>query len=196
MVIVADGRAVGLQVSSVQRGGDSVVYTERTAVGTQINQVSRLTFDSAGAVRRLDQTGKVRGQDTRIVLEYSGGRVRGQARVVGADGPRSFAVDSAVTRGMLDDNAIQAVLPTLDWVINTRYSLPVFASGENRSRTMTLTIADLETVQVPAGSFETYRADLEGGAQRVSFYVTTAAPHRLVKVALAGSPVEFLAVNQ
>ena len=76
-----------------------------------------------------------------------------------------------------------------------RWALEVFAGGENRLRSMTLTAADLTTITVPAGTFECYRADLEGGPQRVSFYVTTGAPHRIVRVEVANSPVEFVAVN-
>ena len=57
------------------------------------------------------------------------------------------------------------------------------------------TAADITQVATPAGTFECYRADLEGGQQRVSFFVTTAAPHRIVRVELANSPVVFVAVS-
>jgi len=197
MVILAQGRTVGLQVSEIARGGDSVVYTERTSLGPQLNQITRLVFDSAGHMRRLEQTGKVRGQDTRITLTYGAGRVRGQAQVVGGDGrPQSFTVDTAVTPTIIDDNGLVALLPTLPWALNTRWTFPIFGSGENRVRNVTLTAADIEQTATPAGTFETYRADLEGATQAVSFYVTTSQPHRLVRITLTGSPVEFLVVNK
>lgn len=197
LVILAQGQTVGLQVAEIARAGDSVVYTERTSLGPQLNQVTRLVFDSAGRMRRLDQTGKVRGQDTRITLSYGSGRVRGQAQVIGGDGqPKSFTVDTAVTPTIIDDNGLVALLPTLPWALNTRWTIPIFGSGENRIRNVTLTVADIEQSATPAGTFETYRADLDGASQAVSFYVTTASPHRLVRITLAGSPVEFLAVNK
>jgi hypothetical protein len=121
--------------------------------------------------------------------------VRGEARVIGPEGPRSFTVDSAAGPAVLDDNAIQALLPALPWALNTRWTFRVFASGENRFRDVSLTVADIQQVAVPAGRLEAYRAYLEGGAQPVSFFVTTAAPHRLVRVVLEGSPIEFVAVN-
>lgn len=197
MVVLVQGRTVGLQVAEIARGGDSVVYTERTALGPQLNQVTRLVFDSAGRMRRLDQTGKVRGQDTRIALTYGAGRVRGQAQVIGGDGrPQSFTVDTSVAPGIIDDNGLVALLPTLPWALNTRWTIPIFGSGENRTRTVTLTVADIEQTVTPAGAFETYRADLEGASQAVSFYVTTSRPHRLVRITLTGSPVEFLAITR
>jgi hypothetical protein len=156
-----------------------------------------VVFDTAGRMRRLEQTGKVRGQDTRIALSYGGGRVRGQAQVLDSLGkPRTLAVDTAVSAAIVDDNALIALLPALPWAINTRWTIPVFGSGENRIRNVTLTVADIEPVRTPAGEFEAYRADLEGASQSVSFYVTTATPHRLVRITLLGSPIEFLAVNK
>jgi hypothetical protein len=123
--------------------------------------------------------------------------VRGQAQVIGGDGrPQSFAVDTAVTPGIIDDNGLVALLPALPWALNTQWTIPIFGSGENRVRSVTLTVADIEQTATPAGTFETYRADLEGASQAVSFYVTTTPPHRLVRITLAGSPVEFLAVNK
>ncbi len=196
LVIVAQGATVGLQVSEVARDGDSLTYTERTSIGTGISQTTTVVFDTAGRMRSLSQNGKVRGQETRISLRYAGGRVRGDAQVAGPDGPRRFAVDTAVSVGIVDDNAIQAVLPYLKWELNTEWRFEVFAGGENATREMTLTAADIVRVNVPAGQFEVYRADLRGAAQVVSFFVTTARPHRVIRVSLSGSPIEFLAINR
>jgi predicted Zn-dependent peptidase len=197
LVIVAQGQPVGLQVAEISRGGDSVVYTERTSLGPQLNQITRLVFDSAGRMRRLDQTGRVRGHDTKIALTYGAGRVKGQAQVLDSIGsPRIVAVDTAIAPATIDDNALVALLPTLPWALNTRWTIPVFASGESRVRKVTLTVADIEPVRTPAGDFEAFRADLEGASQAVSFYVTTTAPYRLVRIALTGSPVEFLAISK
>jgi len=195
LLITVQGRAIGLQVAELTRSGDSLLYTERSAVGPSLSQVTRLVLDTTGVVRHVEQAGKVRGQDTRMALAYAGGRVRGNGVAAGAQGPVSFTADTAVTGPVLDDNAIQLLLPALPWVINTRWSFEVFTAGENRVRQMTLTAADIATTTVPAGTFETYRAELDGGPQRITFYVTTALPHRVVRVAIAGSPVEFLALN-
>ncbi len=195
LAILAQGQTIGLQVTRLVRAGDSLIYSERTQLGQALNQTTTLTFDTVGRMRHLDQTGVVRGQDTKIRLGYGGGRVRGEVQVVGSKGPEHFTVDTAIASTVLDDNAVQAILPLLPWAMNTRWSFQVFVSGENAVRAMTLTAADIAKVNTPAGSFECYRADLEGGQQRVSFFVTTALPHRVVRVELANSPVVFIAVN-
>lgn len=193
--ILAQDRTIGRQVTRLVRAGDSLVYTEQTRLGQALDQTTTLTFDTAGRMRHLDQAGVVGGQETRIRLEYGGGRVRGEGRVFGTGGPEPFRVDTAVAPDILDDNAVQALLPLLPWALNTRWSFAVFVSAENRIRRLTLTAADITQTDTPAGRFECYRADLEGGQQRVSFFVTTARPHRVVRVELASSPVVFVAVN-
>ncbi|TFG51395.1 MAG: hypothetical protein E4H38_01670 [Gemmatimonadales bacterium] len=62
-------------------------------------------------------------------------------------------------------------------------------------RTMTLTVADITPVTVPAGTFECFRGDLEGGPQRISFFVTRSAPYRMVRIEIANTPVELVAIN-
>ncbi len=195
LLITARGQAIGIQVGELLRAGDSLVYTERSAVGPTLSQVTRLVLDTLGVLRHVEQAGKVRGQDTRMALAYGGGRVRGNGVVAGPQGPVNFSADTSVSGPILDDNAIQLLLPALPWAINTRWTFEVYTSGENRVRPMTLTAADITTTTVPAGTFETYRAELDGGPQRVTFFVTTAAPHRVVRVAIAGSPIEFLVLN-
>lgn len=195
LAIVAQAQTVGLQVASLARAGDSLTYVEQTNLGTVLSQTTTLVFDTAGRMRRLVQVGKVRDQNTRIDLRYSGSLVQGSTDLPGGGGLQHVEVNSPVPPGVIDDNGVQAILPFLPWALNTRWEIPVFASGENRIRTLTLTAADITQVTVPAGTFECYRADLEGGPQRVSFFVTTTAPHRVVRVELANSPIVFMAVN-
>jgi hypothetical protein len=152
-------------------------------------------MDSGAAVRHVTQTGKLQGQDTHIDLIYGGGRVKGTARVVNAQGPRAFVVDTAIPPGTLDDNMIQALLPAFPWSGSARWDLTVFASGEDRLRQLSLTVTGIGKVSVPAGEFECYQAELSGGDQRVAFYLTTAVPHRLIRIAIANTPIEFVAAN-
>ena len=48
------------------------------------------------------------------------------------------------------------------------------------------------TATVPAGTFETYRVEQTGGEAPITLYVTTAAPHRIVRITFAGQPIEMV----
>jgi multimeric flavodoxin WrbA len=56
---------------------------------------------------------------------------------------------------------------------------------------MTLAVTGEESVTVPAGTFAVYRAELTGGPQPLTFFVTKEAPFRLVKVSVPGTPIEI-----
>jgi zinc protease len=194
LLVVAQGRTVGVQVSTLEQSGDGLLYTETTNIGNVISQTTKVSMDRAGRMRNLAQTGKMRGQDTKIDLAYGSGKVKGSAHVLGPNGPMTLAVDTIVPAGILDDNALQALLPALKWAPNLRWTIPVFASGQNRVRTLTLTVRAVGTVSVPAGSFQAYMADLEGDEQKVTFYVSVDPPRRLLRLTVAGTPLEFVAV--
>jgi hypothetical protein len=70
----------------------------------------------------------------------------------------------------------------------------VFNASEGSESTLTLAVTGAESVTVPAGTFEAFRADLTGGPSPFTIWVATAAPHRVLKVALAGQPIEFVLV--
>jgi hypothetical protein len=194
LLVVAQGRTVGVQVGTLERSADGLVYTETTNIGNIISQTSKVSMDPGGRMRNLAQTGKMRGQDTKIDLAYSPGKVKGSAHVLGPNGPMNLAVDTIVPAGILDDNQLQALLPALNWAPNVRWTIPIFASGQNRVRTLTLTVRAVGTVSVPAGSFQAYMADLEGEDQKVTFYISVDPPHRLLRLTVAGTPLEFVAV--
>ncbi len=57
----------------------------------------------------------------------------------------------------------------------------------------TLKVTGEETVTVPAGTFETYRAEGDAGDNNtVTFNVTRARPHRIVQVRVSVMPMDFV----
>ena len=71
----------------------------------------------------------------------------------------------------------------------------VFQSGKGTTITMTLSVIGEEEVKVPAGTFATWKVEMAGGEQPSTLYVEKAAPHRLVKLAIAGAPVELVRIR-
>jgi len=63
-------------------------------------------------------------------------------------------------------------------------------------RQVTLAVTGTESVTVPAGTFEAYRVELTGGANAATLFITTAAPHHVVKIAPTGTPIEVVLVNR
>jgi len=193
--VSAGGREIGYQVSQLTRADSGFQFREETRIGNRMEQVTFVRLGPGLESRSVRQTGKALGNDTRIELDYDGGRVTGTAVVPApptGQEVRTLAIDTAVSATIVDDNAIHAILPALPWSAGARWDLQVMAGGRNAIEQATLTVADTATVQVPAGTFPAWRAELRmasGGA--VDFYVTRDTPHRLVKITVPGSPLEF-----
>ncbi|HID48861.1 MAG TPA: hypothetical protein EYP40_04460 [Chromatiales bacterium] len=55
-------------------------------------------------------------------------------------------------------------------------------------RAITATVAGVETITTPAGEYETYRVQVEGGDPEQVVYITTQSPRRIVRMEVVGQP--------
>jgi hypothetical protein len=134
--------------------------------------------------------------EMKIDVAYGGGRATGSATTPGPQGMKSITVDAALPPGAVDDNALMALLPTLELTEGATVRVPVFASGKGTAATMTLTIGAREPVTVPAGTFDAYPVAMTGGDAPVTFYVSTGTESRVVKMTMPGSPISFELVTR
>ena len=195
--VLVQGRPFGYARTEIQRTPQGVVITERQEIGPIISQTTTTTLTDRLSMKRVEQTGQVQGQDTRIDLTYADGRVTGMAR---APKPPDNAIeettiDAKVPAGVIDDNALTVLVPAMPWTASSKFSVPVFASGLGELQTYTLTVAGTESVTVPAGTFQAYRVDVTGGQAPLTLYVSSDLPHRLLKVAPTGTPVELVRIR-
>ncbi|MGH7701587.1 MAG: insulinase family protein [Gemmatimonadales bacterium] len=191
--VLLGGKPAGTQVSTLEKTDSGYSYREDTRIGSVVQQNTEVGLDAAGSIVSLRQGGTMQGQQTRVELHYGGGRVSGSATVATQQGPKAFTVDTALGSDVVDDNALQALLPAVHWKEGAKWTLRVFSAAENRFRDLTLAVTGAETITVPAGTFETYRAELSGDGQSVAFFLGKAAPHRIVKITISGTPLEFVA---
>lgn len=181
------GNVLGSSVYDVARDGDGWVITEATSIANgMIQQGTTLRTDASLAPRALEQRGKMQGQDTKADVTFAGGRAKGAAATPTAQGIKQVTIDTALIAGTLDDNAIAIALPLLRWAPGAKHVVNAFSAGKGTAVPLTLTVSGTEQVTVPAGTFEAYRVDQTGGEQPVSYFVTTAAPHRLVRLVVGG----------
>ncbi|MEO8295239.1 MAG: pitrilysin family protein [Gemmatimonadota bacterium] len=191
-VVTMQGKPMGFQRTELTKSANGFEFREETRIASLMQQTTTVEMAGDASVRTVAQTGKTQGTDTHINISYAEGRVTGDALVSARPEFRQLTIDTMVTSGTLDDNVVQALLPALHWARDASWTLSVFSAGQNATQTMTLAVTGVETVQVPAGTFEVYRAQMTGGPATIYFMITTEAPHRLVKVSLVGVPLEFL----
>ncbi|MEO8200607.1 MAG: insulinase family protein [Gemmatimonadota bacterium] len=190
-VVMVQGNPLGFQRTEIRKVEGGFEFKEETQIASFMQQSTTVRLTENATVTSVEQAGKSQGRDTRINITYADGRVKGDAVVPGRPEFTHLVIDTTVVAGTLDDNSVQAILPALRWTRDAAWTMLVFSAGQNATQTMTMSVKGVETVQVPAGSFEVYRAEMTGGPAVINFMVTTALPHRLVKVSLVGVPLEF-----
>lgn len=193
-LFMVQGHEFGTQIAEVRKTADSLVYDEALSMGPMGNQHTVVQFDpKTFTVRQVDQTGQVGGQASAIHLAYGQGRVKGNVSVPQQSGtPKAFAVDTTLAADTYDDNALTLLVPTLPLASGKTFNIGVFSSGDGQTRVLTAKVGAADTLTVPAGKFTAFKVDITGGQAPVTFYVTTTAPRRIVRIDVVGQPVSLL----
>ena len=190
---LVQGNAVGARTTQSLVAQDSIVFTEVTTIPVAgFTQRSVVVLNGDLSMRRTDQTGSVQGQQTTTHLEYAGGRVKGTAQQPQRTGsPSTTPVDTTVPAGTIDDNALRLLLPALPLEPGKMFNLNVFSSGEGITKVVTVKVAGVEQVAVPAGTFQAFRLELSGLQLPVVMHVSQEAPRKLLRTAPTGAPLVF-----
>jgi hypothetical protein len=182
------GRPMGFTVLAVETHTVGFRVTERTQLGTAVEQNTEILLDRQQRLMSVRQNGRMRGQDARIAIEYGHQHVRGTALIpTPAGSPDSLHIDTHVPADVIDDNLLQTVLAFLPWTADAQWTLPVFSAGKNQVTQRTLKVTNVEE--------SAYRVELQGGEMPLTFWVSRSAPHRVVKLSSAQGAFEMVRVN-
>jgi zinc protease len=197
--VMFQGQSVGFTISEVSRTAEGIRIVEETSIPLGgVQQRTEVALDPAGELRSVNQAGQMAGNATSITITVTNGRATGRA--VSPQPPAgaldTVDVDVALPTGTLDDNTLTAMSPALAWAPGATFDLNVLSAGSGTIKTVTLTVTGAEQVTLPSGAVEAFRVEMAGGDAPVTLFVTTAAPHHVVKVAPAGAPIEIVLVRR
>jgi len=194
--VLVQGNALGFQRATLEKTAGGFRLVESLQIATFVQSNSEITMDARGMPMRVKQTGAIQGQKTNIDVSFANGRARGTALMPGKQPAGTpLAIDTVIPAGTIEQSTLNALLPAFRWAPDAKFTFASFNSDDGTLRQSVLRVMGKETVTVPAGTFEVYRADLTGGAQTQTLYVSTAAPNRLIKLTIAGQPVEIVLVK-
>jgi zinc protease len=192
--MLAQGNAVGVLVSEVMRDGNDVTINQTMSIAVMgMNQESNVTLSVAPVVMKtVDQSLSFQGNSAETHLVYEGGRVTGTSQTPQPTGEiKSLDIDAEVLDGVVDDNAIQALLPTFALAEGAEFTVNAFQADKGTTAALTLKVSGIEEITVPAGTFSTFKVEMTGGEQPVTMYVTQESPRRIVKIVPTGQPIEL-----
>ena len=193
---LVQGNPFGSETANSNVTPDSIVFTQSTVLGPVVQQNTTVVLNADLSMRRSDQTGKIQNQQVETHLTYSGGRVKGTAMSPQPGGtPKSLTIDTTIAAGTVDDNALHFLLPALPLAQGKSFNLSVFSTGDGATKVLTVKVAGIENVTVPAGTFAAYRLELTGMQVPVVMHVTQESPRRLIRIAPTGTPLVFQLVK-
>ncbi len=193
--VLVQGNAMGYQTSALKKTSAGYAYKTAFVIPGMMQQVVETTFGSDLAPQATKGDGTVQGQAVRVDVAYANGRAKGSGTSPGPTGLKAITVDTTIAPGVLDDNMISALVPGLRWAPNAKFGVNAFDASTGTIKQLAMSVAGTESVTVPAGTFPVYRIELAGSTPPMTFYVTTATPHRIVKMAMVGTPLEFVLVK-
>jgi hypothetical protein len=190
--IVAQGNPIGAQVTeTVLEGGELTVRetTNIAMVGMQQESETVLSIDPV-VMRSVDQTMTFRGQTGETHLAFADGRITGTATTPQPTGQlESKDVDAALLEGVVDQNVMAVVVPALALTEGAAFTLNAFDASEGTTTPLSVDVAGVEEVTVPAGTFSAFRVEITGGQQPVTVFVSQETPRRVVKIVPTGQPI-------
>lgn len=186
------GNPIGGLVRETKRDGARWVIRDVFAIPMAgMQQEGTITLD-ASSLEVLTRTehGQVQGQTVAIDLTYADGRVSGSATIPQPGGtPKEIAVDTALAAGTFDSEALEALLPALPLAEGAVLTVNAFAAESGSVQPTTIRVAGIEQVTVPAGTFTTFRVEMQSGQEASTVFVTTDTPRRIVKMEVIGQPI-------
>ncbi len=193
-VTLVRGQPGGWHLYALRRTPAGYDYSESWVISQLMDRRVSVAFDRSLAVLRAADSNHMLGVAAGSDLAYEGQRARGTVRTRGPGGVRTRDIDTVFAAGTFNGLALLALLPTIDWQPTGVYALSVFDTDEQSVAAQTLRVLTEEQVTVPAGTFDTYRAELSTAPAPVLLWYTRSVPHRLVKLATTdGSIVDVLA---
>ncbi|MBM3885415.1 MAG: insulinase family protein [Gemmatimonadetes bacterium] len=193
--VLVQGQVFGYQASTLTRSDDGWTYTERSQLATIIQQTTTATFGADLTMRRVEQSGRLQGQEMGVRITYAGGKASGEGQVPGAQGmePVRFA-DVAVPAGVVDENIASVLLPYLAWAPDARHTINVLTSkGAVQPRTYAVT--GEEAVTIAGAPVPAFKVSVSGGEAPVVMWIEKVASHRVLKIGPVGQPIEFVRVR-
>lgn len=194
--VMVQGQNFGYQVMTLESTAQGWTFREQSVLGPIIQQQTSVSFSRAVQMIETEQSGKFQGQDMRLTVRYGAGKATGSGRTPGQNGMQDVSyTDVVVPEGSVDDNALVGLLPFFKWAEGGTVEVGVFASGKGVLERRTFRVEGTEVVNVPAGTFSAFRVSVSGGEAGGTYWIESAAPHRVLKFGPAGVPLEIVRVR-
>ena len=192
--VVLQGNVVGSRVSELSQSGDSVVLHETTSVPLAgLTSATTVVLHRASLeVRSVDETLQMGPLSGEVHVTFDGQRVTGGGSVPDpqAGGMKDIRIDEPMVEGLTEVAALQVLLPTMDLAEGATFTVMLLTAMDGTIVPVTIKVAAVEEVTVPAGTFSAFRVEITGPEVPTHLYLSTEGL-RVLKIVPVGQPIAF-----
>ena len=176
-VYEAGGKPAGSGVFTVTPKDTGYVFGSETVAGP----VSNITMTSVDKnLKPLGDTVQISGTglatDVALVKIYDNGALRLEAKM--ANGTKTATV--GYPPNTWDNDQLLMSIRALPLAVGYTFSVPIYA-GSTAPTNVTIDVTGTETIDVPAGAFNTYKVALDYGQGKQYLWYAVDSPHYLIK---------------
>jgi hypothetical protein len=182
-----DWRRAGTGVFTVTPKDTGYVFRSETVAGG----VSNTTMTSVDKdLRPLGDTIEISGtgtSDLALVKVYDNGAIRIQAKT--AEGTQTASV--GYPPNAWDNDQLLMSIRALPLAVGYTFKVPIYA-GSTAPVNVTINVIGTETIDAPAGSFNTYKVELDYGQGQQYLWYAVDPPHYLVEYERSEGPQRLI----
>lgn len=177
--VMVQGNKMGEAVMTLERTGDRFTSRSEIAAGPMTIEQSAVFGPGLAPI-----SARMSNPAGTFELAYDGGRVTGTAPT--PQGPTD--VDIEVPQGALLPGMDEYAIAVTDLEAHPQFSLPVVTPQGTVAQSSVEVIGE-KTIEVPAGTFETYHLEVSTPEGMSNMWVRQDAPHVIVQQDVPGAPV-------
>lgn len=194
---IREGESLGAMTIRTQEIADTLrleVHTEIQGMNIRQNSITNLNLDSFVPLSHIVK-GSIGDSPIDIQLQWEKDHVTGNNLFPG-NTIRQGAVDRVLPPGTLERFSVLALMQAfpMDTALITRFHW--YNTLEEIVREVSVTISDGGALEVPAGSFPVFKAEIEGDDPAQILFISKDHPRKIVRIEVVGLPWRFDLVSE
>jgi hypothetical protein len=181
--ILAGGNEVARTTRSLTRQDDGLIRFGSEIAGPQ-RVTQEVVFDEAFGLVSSRHEISAAGQSVTVEARVEDGRIVGAIELPGG----TQEIEMAAPEGIMVGDMVELALRVAPLEEGLEMSFPLAVLQTESVENVTLTVAERAEVTVPAGTFDAFRVEM-AGPEAQTFWVEAAAPHRVLRIQVAGQPL-------
>ena len=187
-----NGQSIGESRMQIARNGEKLLFVDHTVVPQYFiyeTTIATINAETLAPIGMLG-TGLMSGQVISIEYEYENDVVSGFSDFPrGASEPQGeIEIESNIPSNTIDRSTAFLLAPYLPLKSNEPYEFNWYNGFNDTVREIKMQVIGEVTIEVPHGTFETYKVEMLGGTPSQILYITKDAPHFVAKIEIINSP--------